>query len=167
MTAYTFTASSSCILSIQLKISSIFFASLQEEPPSVGEPEAEPLADELMSPASSSKHIRSLIMKLSPTPKSTMPRVRKHKAESAALITGSPFKKMLEEKEWKKTSSLKTCKVALELAASNHTVNVIGNDTDILVMLLHHYESHMPDIYNVCLPALIDLSTRLVLSQVV
>jgi len=38
-------------------------------------------------------------------------------------------------------------KVALELAASNHPVNVIDNDTDILVMLLHHYESHMPDIY--------------------
>ena len=81
---------------------------MQEEPPSAGEPEAEPLADELMSAASSSKHIRSLIMKLNPPPKSTTPRVRKRKAESAALITGSPFKKMLEEKERKKTSSVKT-----------------------------------------------------------
>jgi len=83
-------------------------SSLQEGPPPAGEPEAEPLADELMSAASSSKHIRSLIMKLSPPPKSTTSRVRKRKAESAALITGSPFKKMLEEKERKKTSSVKT-----------------------------------------------------------
>ena len=42
-------------------------------------------------------------MKLSPPPKSTTPRARERKAESAALITGSPFNKMLEEKEHKKT----------------------------------------------------------------
>jgi len=51
--------------------------------------------------SSAMQHIRSLIKELSPPPKSVTPRVTKRKAESAALITGSPFKKMLEEKEEK------------------------------------------------------------------
>jgi len=92
--------------------------SLLEAPPSSGDRQLEPavvavsLLDESVSVASSSQHIRSLINKLSPPPKSTVPRVRKRKAESAALVTGSPFKKMLEEKEKEKERKISVKKTA-------------------------------------------------------
>jgi len=38
-------------------------------------------------------------------------------------------------------------KVALQLATSNQVVSVIANDTDILVLLLFHYQPVMSDIY--------------------
>jgi len=93
-------------------------SSMLEAPPSSGDRQLEPavvavsLLDESVSVASSSQHIRSLINKLSPPPKSTVPRVRKRKAESAALVTGFPFKKMLEEKEKEKERKVSVKKTA-------------------------------------------------------
>jgi len=78
-------------------------SSPQEAPPLAEDLVAVLFPDEPLSAESSSLHIRSLIMKLSPPPKSTTPRARKRKAEAATLITGSPFKKVLEEKEQKKS----------------------------------------------------------------
>ena len=51
--------------------------------------------------ASSSNYISAvdLIQALSPVPKLSTPRTRKRKAESAAILTSSPFKKTLQEKQ--------------------------------------------------------------------
>jgi len=38
-------------------------------------------------------------------------------------------------------------KVALQLAVNNTVVSVIANNTDILIMLVAHYQPHMTDIY--------------------
>jgi len=78
-------------------------SSPQEAPPSAEDLVAVSFPDEPLSAESSSMLIRSIIMKLSPPPKSTTPRARKRKAESPTLITGSPFKKVLEEKQQKKS----------------------------------------------------------------
>jgi len=93
---------------------------VQEEPPTLagdGQPEADAVTTQpaaaSQTTSSSMQHIRSLIKELSPPPKSVTPRVRKRKAESAVLITGSPFKKMLEEKE-EKTTAKKTKNVHKE-----------------------------------------------------
>ena len=51
--------------------------------------------------------IRQLIERISPKPKATCSRQRKRKVESAAVITSSPYKKLLQEKEQKKKSSQK------------------------------------------------------------
>ena len=63
-----------------------------------------------------SMHIRSLIMKLSPSPKSTTPRARKHRAESGTLITGS------QKKSVKKTAS--SAVAALQGASDPPTKNL-------------------------------------------
>ena len=49
--------------------------------------------------------ICQLIERISPRPKATCSRQRKRKVESAAVITSSPYKKLLQEKEQKKKSS--------------------------------------------------------------
>ena len=54
-----------------------------------------------------SASIRQLIERISPRPKATCSRQRKRKVESAAVITSSPYKKLLQEKEQKKKSSQK------------------------------------------------------------
>ena len=71
---------------------------------------------EPLSAESSSMHIRSLIMKLSPSPKSTTPRARKHRAESGTLITGS------QKKSVKKTAS--SAVAALQGATDPPTKNL-------------------------------------------
>lgn len=48
---------------------------------------------------SGSTALQNLIRSLSPTPKLATSRARKRKAEGAALLTSSPYKAMLEEKQ--------------------------------------------------------------------
>ena len=71
----------------------------------------------------------------------------KNKSQSIHLFSGHLCSRGFSalQSEWDADSLIVKC--ALYIASSGHETTVVADDTDILVLLLHHYNSHLANIY--------------------